>query len=446
MVRALVLSILALSEASQLMQGSCHGGSCPEATKESSVLMQRRNRGKQIPMRQAAQATANSGSVDLFQATAQLLRVGASPDVIEFTNNTLEALESDILPNLLHGYDIDSQMVNESFDKVVELLERWEDSKGSLVPLREAEADAIKDHNSCRQQEKITCEESEVCHQSCQHYNETYISTETDYLAITELIHHNWCEVYGNKSDPVWRTSITEKFSRYLLLGQRRIEEHKQLTDCVTECESKSWRSQVESGLLQVNGKALVAVDSEGEGQASAALSWNPCDEKQHAMEHASCALASHRSHLNTEVDDEWHLMTNSFNDIVANVKQREELRHRDFKAIEGIKCLLKHIVDRAGKPCDEEDEPGVADEIITECESYWQIDVHVLLKPWNITFPELPAKPEPVPSTPYPCTSEWTAAQYGHLSGSCFSDMPACMECPDVQVFDDDEEPLVHR
>lgn len=433
MVRVLVLSCLLLTRASQSTQGSCEGDSCLDVGKESSVLMQRKNRraGGQLPLAKQAIAEKTT-AMTLFQATAQLLRDGANPDVIQFTNDTLEALNTEIIPNLLKGYDDDTALLNKSFARVEQALESFEHNKASLQPLREAEAAAIGEHRSCRQNEQLACDQHETCTESCQSLNTTYISTETDYLAMIETIHHQWCELHPNKSAPTWRTSMSERFERYITLGERRIEEWEALESCVTHCETKKWSNAAHEATV---------VDSSGESVTTPLE--NPCDTKQRLMERASCSAEVQRTIVNAKFDSEWYVASTSFEDVVATVKTSEEMRHRDFKALKGIKCLLKHIIDRAGKPCDEAEEPGEAEHIIDDCESYWQIDVHYLLKPWNVTYPEMPARPEPVPAEPHPCTEEWSTAQYEGLSGKCFN-LPACEACP--VIVTDDEHPLVGR
>jgi hypothetical protein len=426
MVRAFDSLCVALLVTSSCAE-ECAGGKCPGL--ESNVLMQRLNRkGGQLPVRQATQAVPEkAGAVDLFQAAAKLFRTGASPDIIDFTNSTMEALETEILPNLLKGYDEDTALLTESFSRVEAVLEHYENSKASLQTLYTAETQAKEAHHKCRERERDACEQHNSCIESCTTYNQSYVTVETEYLAITETIKHHWCEVYGNRSDPVWRTSMTTRFQKYLTLGQERITAWEALEACETHCTTLNWAN---AGHEYAGGEGLLQVDSE-----------NPCNSLQHSMEQASCRAEAERDSVNDEFETEWQVATTAFEDLVAVVKPREEIRHRDFKALKGVKCLLKHIVTRAGAPCDEEDEPGVADQVIEDCETYWQIDVHLLLKPWNITYPEVPAKPEPVPAQPHPCTEEWISETLAGLTGECFSGIPACQACPEIPGLEEEAE-----
>jgi hypothetical protein len=66
---------------------------------------------------------------------------------------------------------------------------------------------------------------------------------------------------------------------------------------------------------------------------------------------------------------------------------------------------------------------------MLTECESYWQIDVHLMLSPFNLTYPDLPAFPAVPEPKPYPCTDAYIADEYGHLAGSCVP-VSVCQPC----------------
>jgi hypothetical protein len=366
--------------------------------------MQRLNRKKrQLPLRHAPQAApASTPAAELYQATVQMLKEGTTSDAYEFANDTLTQLEEIIIPAVMDGYAADQETLTNLMRHFDTAITTFEGHHPKLEEKHSAVEQARSEFETCHSQDAHDCDPAVQCEMERERLWTIYTTKETEYLEVVTTFKHQWCEVSGNRSDPIWRESMSRRFDRFITEGQERI----------TAWEAhESWKlSCLEKNYTLGQHQEL-------------------CGQKQRALEAASCAQLTIYNNMMENLHTSWAFAIQQYNDIVPRIRELEEMRHAEFKSLKGIKCLLKWIVERALKPCDEEEEPGVLEHMLTECESYWQIDVDLILSPFNLTYPELPSFPVVPELQPYPCTDAYVAEEYGHLTGSCVPTL-VCQPC----------------
>jgi hypothetical protein len=405
------LKLLAIASvaATEGAPANCPQGFCADTQRESSVLMQRLNRrGRQLPLKVAKQATPTqqSRSAELYQVTAQMLREGTTNDAFEFANDTLAELEAVVLPALMHGFEDDKKLLVDLMTHFTNASSTFAVHKTEIEQLQSKEDAASHDHKQCRDVEVHQCDTTITCETERTRLWTIYKESETEYQSIVTLIKHQWCEVNENRSEATWRESTERKFEHFITMGEERITKLEAHDEWSTKCE-------------QGNHTLTEALEN--------------CDRLKKDLEAISCARESAYDTALDHLDISWQVGSDAYTEIVAAVRERENFRHSEFKSLKGIKCLLKHIIERALKECADDEEHN---EILEECESYWQIDVELALNPWNLTYPEIPEKPEAPPQGVEPCSEEYHAMHYGEWDGMpCFDSMPECIPCAEIPL-----------
>jgi hypothetical protein len=370
----------------------CRNGHCTDSSAESSSLLQlQHKRPKTRGSQNSAQLT------ELLQSATQLLKSGATPDVIQFTQDLLTDLRNDILPALTNAHNSDVRLLAEAMDNFVNIESRYEEDMRAVGLLHDEMQKVRDNHNGCRHEQMGHCERAEHCETERKRLEDILVQERGQYKAVMQRIGTQYCVVEHDHTSTEFREFSASSFETYLKDGQEMIEARKAHDTQHETCKG-----------LNEDLKA----------------SKQDCDEAKKELEHASCAVHRAQDQGWDDFNTAWSLAAKHLEETKEAVQTLQEHRIAELRGLKQIECVVEELYNRGGKPCDED--ANEADEIAANCAAAGRDSSSL-----DITFPEAPVKREAEANDPHPCDPSFLTKEYGHLSGTCFSDMAECMPCP---------------
>jgi hypothetical protein len=373
----------------------CVEGQCTSGSAESTTILQSKRSLSKLANQRAQTTTQLS---QLLDVATQLLKTGATPDVITFTQDTLADLRNDIMPAITAAHESDVQRLADAVAAFGPVTSRYETQKGELSLLQNQVQQAREVHTSCRTEQSGHCQRATECETERQRLEDILKTQRSEYKVVMDSIGTAYCEQEHDHTEASFREHSASNFETYLKEGKEMIAAR------VAHDEQREKCNQLEATLQASKEK---------------------CDDDKRALERASCTVHHERILIVDDLNTAWAIEQQNLRDAKSTVQALEEHRKTELQGLKQIECILDELYKRGGKACDEE--AGEADQIAADCANAGS-DVSSLV----ITYPEEPAEPLPEAADPHPCDDEFLKEEYAQFSGSCFADMATCHACVD--------------
>lgn len=371
---------------------SCTGAACGE----SATMLQ--FGGRDLKSR-ATGHRKNSVSL-LYNSAVQLLREGATPEVVTFSEESLKEISGPIKQAILDAHKSDEQRLAELFPGFQTVLDNYNTYKAQVLEERaKNEADSIK-HKTCREDQATLCREHNECRLEEARRWEIYEAKASAFQTVltsdTEACTNATKDVTKDSID-VFKENLADIAAAGQTIATKWTEHHEQMETC--------------NGIEADHAKKKI----------------EDCDTQQRELEEAICA--NHKLHelSSSEALSEWGLVSRNWATLTAAVKEEEAIRKNEFIAVHEVECLVQNIRERGGQPCsDKKDDNGndEADKVISHCR-----DATVDVGNWTITIADPPAAPVILEDRAFPCTDSFHEEHYASLQGECH-EIAACRVC----------------
>lgn len=371
---------------------SCTGAACGE----SATMLQ--FGGRDLKSR-ATGHRKNSVSL-LYNSAVQLLREGATPEVVTFSDESLKEISGPVKQAILDAHESDEKRLAELFPGFQTVLDNYNKYKAQVVTERaNNEADSIK-HKKCREDQATLCKNHNECRleeaKRWKIYEAKASAFQTVLTVDTEACTDATKDVTKN-SISVFKDNLADIAAAGQTVKDKWTEHYDKMEEC-NGIEAEHTKKKTEE-----------------------------CDIQQRELEENICA--NHKLHelSSSEALSEWTLVSNNWVSLTTAVKEEEALRKNEFIAVHEVECLLENIRERGGQPCsDTKDDDGndEADKVISHCR-----DAMVDVGNWTITIAVPPAAPVILEDRAFPCTDAFREEHYASLQGDCH-EIAECRVC----------------
>jgi len=344
----------------------------------------------------------NKPLAGLLESAKGFLTNGATSDVVAFAEATLAEVNNTIIPTLVSESQSDQAWIRSEWARFQAVLDDLVASNRVVHDLNTLEKDSSAAHKSCRDQEKIACDHKRECEMDLYRLWLLWTEEETALRVIHEHIENHFCEQdehgnwIANGTQNTFRVASVPWMERYT---QQKAEcdtaednYDNQVPTCNTKNSDLNTKSeQCDSDLVTLEGHA--------------------CSHHNQIVESVNLFHAA------------WASLHASYQGITDLVYNQTQDRHREYKTLVVVQCLLDRVHELNGRPCDEE--TGDVSEVMGHCEE--QGEELVICTDQPALCPEYPPPPPtppqcvdrddvrgeclPVPQ-PTPCSEQWTNAE----------------------------------
>jgi hypothetical protein len=293
----------------------------------------------------------------LMESAKCMLKNGATPDVVSFAEETLADIADVVIPAIVHESRIQQAAVMSKWEQFRHLinidLPEW---KRIISEWSDEVSDASRVHKECRDIEHCLCYGEGVSDADCcpDHTPDCgkrpceielyrlwtiWVAEETDLREFHTNIHGHFC--------PTGANGTTAEFRRDSIPWMNSYMSQKVVVDAA-EAAYDNFRPQciVDHNNLDERSTQCNTYQFTLESKA--------CSEMR-AVEQTLADFAARYSDLDEEADALW-----------ANARTDEIMRHREYKQIKIVECLLDRIHELNGRPCD--DATGEVDAEMSHC------------------------------------------------------------------------------
>jgi len=362
----------------------------------------------------------------LLESARGFLTNGVTSDVVTFAEATLAEVNNTIIPTLVSESEADQTWIQTERARFQTVLDDLVISNRMVHDLNTIEKDSSVAHKNCRDLEKIACDQKRDCEMELYRLWQVWVQEESELQGIHAHIENHFClqDEHGNfiangtqntfrvASEPWMRSYTTQK----------------------AECDTAEENYDNQVPLCTTKNGNLNTQTEE-------------CDANLETLEGNAC---SHNSAIIQDLNlfhAAWASLHASYQGITDLVYNQTQDRHREYKTLVIIQCLLDRVHELNGRPCDEES--GSVDDEMTHCEQHGEELTICTEQP--ALCPEYPPPPPtppncadrdsvigsclPVPQ-PNPCSEQWINAEMDPLPALPQPDFteqnPGCNAYPD--------------
>jgi len=427
----------------------------------------------------------NSKSIsNLLETAGNLLKNGATPDVVEFTRDILQEIASVIYPSIEDAHNIDQQRVTASWNQFGRVITQMEQAMSEIRLLNAEDTERSDEHKTCRDQEADICTTKVNCDYELHGYWLTFLDEEHEMRSLERTIAEHFCAPDVNGTLATFRAVSQTYFANYLeettsSWNGVNYEQWSHAENVITNNFESHEASTVYNNFVPQCELHFLALDEKTAD----------CNAKQYHLEDVACQRAVAVRSVRTDYTCAWARALEEYEAIVAQVERLEADRKTECHALSVVECLLTRAQQRNGRPCDEvSDEAerertvcersttrndwldfnetirdsGAFDHVSADYDAYdrnaQELDHFNVTASrhgqghdcdWlDITYPPVPPYPPPPTPPSYPCSPAFVQQEYGNLpavpqpvfhhENSHCNQRPDCQACP---AMDEPEE-----
>jgi len=358
------------------------------------------------PTQQVTQGSDKSKAIANLMSTAtSMLKSGATTDVVEFAQATLDEITSEILPAINLRHLSDQDLITSMHARFQEALDNLEQGNTEIARLSDQERFLSTAHKECRAEEEGICIPKINCDYLLWELWKRFEDEEEDLRECSDEIEDHWCVEGANGTSWVFRDHAITLFP----------------------CFHEKWPI-VQDWELQYRRQREICVSYYFELDAKS----TQCNSLQLQLERAACSHAEKVEEVRVQFANEWFFAVWNYQRVIDEVHCLELDRWKEWKHLTTIQCLLNQTHDRNGRPCEETSDEIVT--LVTHCEEeQWLESIEHL----QIYYPPVPPFPPPCPMPPWdeyriavhpwpgvcvpqpphaPCSPGWIEQEYADL------------------------------
>jgi len=319
----------------------------------------------------ARKTEKGAAMASLMESAKGFLKNGATTDVVEFADATLEEISSIVIPAIVNASKTDQLWLDHTWSTFQSVKDDLTLRNQEVFMLNAEEQAASSSHKVCRSialggeaSQEQKCEDKRDCEMQLYRHWVDWAAEEAECRRIQDQIEDHVCPPDANGTLHSFRVTSIPLMNNYMACVNRVAEE---------EDDYDLFRPQ-----------CIVAHDALETRSVE-------CNAHQATLEDRACAHAiSIRDSLqmfHTAYDE----ATLEYIRVVAVVQEEEKDRHREFVTLQVVDCLLNRVHELNGRPCDEA--TGVSTEV-AHCEERHQLAVCIEKPEICMTYPPIPPQP----------------------------------------------------
>lgn len=368
----------------------CAGGSCQS---ESATMLQTKKRHDKLSHSQHRKTVE-----DLHKSTLKLLIEGATLEVVTWAETMTDEIANTVEPAITHSHSVDQTLITNTVSVFQTIKQTYSDDVSELELLQHAHAQNSTRHINCRLTERQDCDAHTACLVEQERLETLKNTAHSEFQNAVNAVKH--CD--ADSTEPMHEQE--QHHTAYVTKGDQFF---------------KAWEDY-ETKRSECNGLKDVLDDRH-----------STCNDFKTDFEIAACISHDHYTTTYDNMVVQWNSQLGQY-DTVKNTTGEDALdRQTEWATLAEIKCLLAKVRDRGGKPCDDAEEPGVAEQVVAECNNTARHTGHL-----ELHYPALPVQPTKPVEKPFPCTHAFVQEHYSSLRGHCFDDLPACKACDGGSVL----------
>jgi len=393
-----------------------------DAILEETSLMQSvvARRGQLAP---DAKAGRKDATAKLMETATNMLKNGATPDVITFIETTITEVNQNVLGSIVQEHHRDQQLIDDLLARFDAAVTAMEECAASVEESRVEYETSSTSHKVCRSQESLDCARSRKCEDELQELWNIVKLREHEMKEIHWAIHGEWCEAIEppqpGLEDP-FEWQITQH-SEGAETSQSTIDYPViDYTPAVINFRGFSVE-QFGHYILKLPEVELAWENYERKLVECAAkeetwtLKVDECDEKQDTLHGHACSHAGASRQCASTFGHEYHMTMAAYTAAVETVQQLEYDRKREWETLHIVTCLLEtvythviHSID-SGEPCPTtESHPEETEQEINYC----HVIEESMTANLTIDYGNPPPPPELPPPQPFPCDAAYVAEE----------------------------------
>jgi len=366
---------------------------------------------------------------NLLSTATTMLKNGATPDVVDFAQATLNEITSIVLPAITNASATDQQLVTTTFVMFESALQELEDGNNLVRAAHDEERRLSAAHKACRAIEEVKCEEKRECDYDLYEVWRNFVEQESIMRQLSTQVSEHFCVEDANGTMWIFRDHAVTLFPPFI--EQKPIVER--------------WEHDYDIKVPVCETKYTILDEKTAE-----------CDALQTQLELAACAHHAQVQHVRELFAAAWYYATITYQRVVDEVHCLEVDRWKEWRTLATVQCLLDETTARNGRPCEETTDEATT--VLARCEEiqstenvdHLRIIYHVipefppfcLTPPWEV-IPEIhpfPGRCVPVPPQ-VPCSAGYIAQEYAelwtppqpefHSENSHCNQRPECSLCP---------------
>jgi hypothetical protein len=366
----------------------------------------------------------------LLESATNMLKNGATPDVVEFAEITLQEVTGVVLPAIINESVNDQRFIYSLHSRFQVILDALSEDNQEVFQLNAEEQTLSGQHKSCRAVEAEKCQGKRECEMELYRLWTSWVTEEEELREIHGYISGHFCPPDANGTLHAFRVASVPWMQQYM--AQKEVVEIAELAydEHVPECVIKHTTLDEQSAT---------------------------CNQKQTELEEKACAHALKINEVLTVYYNDHAQASSAYNCAVEEIMQLERDRKREWVTLQVVHCLLERIGEQNGVPCD--DANGGVTEEVGHCEERHGLRVCDAADEGEpllcLEYPPIPPHPpacaardqvtgECLPVVqPTPCCGVWHAQEYADLPAvplPPFSETnpgcnayPECVGCPEM-------------
>jgi hypothetical protein len=367
----------------------------------------------------------------LMESAKSFLKNGATPDVVEFADATLEEVSSIVIPAIINESLSDQNFIYSLHSRFDIIRDALAASNQEVFQLNAEEQAESALHKTCRDEEAVACQGKRNCEMELYRKWTVWVTEEEELREIHGYISGHFCPPDANGTLHAFRVASVPWMQQYMA-QKIVVEAAEHAYDVhVPEC-------RITHGALDDKSAS--------------------CNARQSDLELKACAHATKITDVLTTYYNDFAQAQSAYNCAVEEIMQLERDRKREWITLQVVTCLLGRVHELNGRPCDSES--GEVDEEIAFCEQGHYVDVCSAddgEPRLCLDYPPVPPCPEECPARDQvigvclpvvqhtPCSGAWQTQEYANLPqvpAPPFSETnpgcnayPQCVECSDLPV-----------
>jgi len=341
---------------------------------------------------------------NLLQSATQMLKNGATPDVVDFAQATLTEITSVVLPAIINASETDQRLVDSTFTMFETALQELSDGNNRVKVAHDVERVLSSQHKTCRGEEEIACWNKRECDYDLWGIWRRFVEEESELRQLSLEIENHFCAEDANGTMWIFRDHSVTLFPPWL--EQKPVVER--------------WEFEYGEKVPVCEHLFGVLDDKTAE-----------CDALQLRLERAACTHGNTVLQVRNTFAESWAYAIWTYQRIVDEVHCLEIDRWKEWRTLSSVQCLLDRTTERNGRPCDE-----TTDEVVTEVAHCERIQVEESIDHLRIIYHIIPPFPDPCATPPWeivpavhpwpgrcvpviphvPCSGEYIAQEYADL------------------------------
>jgi hypothetical protein len=388
------------------------------ASQDETSLLQ------QLTLKPKSDSKREQPVANLLAVAGNLLKNGATPDVVDFTRATLDEITGIVVPAIANASASDQTLLDNMYAQFEIVLAALEQGTALINQLNADERAHSAAHKTCRDEEAMKCTVKITCDYDLWDLWKVFVEEEEELRVIQTGIEGHFCPPDANGTLFSFRAASVPRMESFITQHPVVVRAEERYDDKVPQCEHH---------FTELDDKTA------------------ECDAHQLALENAACRHAVEVRRVREEFARDWHAALEVYERTMTEVHILQLDRIEEYKTLSVVECLLDRTTERNGRPCDES-----SDEITTEVTHCEEVRVDVDVSWLILVYREVP----PVPPTcvdrdsvhgrcipeppPYPCQPSFLEQEYSglpavpqpefHEENSHCNQRPACQPCLEMQ------------